>query len=436
VRIAVLVNTFPAVSETFVLRQITGLIDLGHEVDIYAEWPADGGCTHPEVETYEIMARTTYMDLPPDSGYYELPVWPITGRTWLPGAEKPVLNVVRVMRAAPTFLRCLARAPRLTMQVLDARRYDHQAASLSSLYRLREFASRAGDYDVIHAHFGPVGRTFRFARTLWNAPLLVSFHGYDFSAWPCREGETAYRDLFDVVDAVTVPSAYARRRLEALGCRSSRIHRLAYGVDIGQFSFRERRLEPGEPVRVLTVGRLVEKKGLEYSIRAVARVLRRHPGLRYDIVGDGPLRADLEELIRSLDLERNVTLLGARDGSEVRRMMAEAHIFMLSSVTAPDGDQEGTPVSLLEAQACGLPAISSRHSGISEIVLDGQSGYLVPERDVDGLADRLAYLAEHPETWAAMGLRGRRHIGEYHDIHRLNRQLVGLYEEVVRCMSS
>jgi colanic acid/amylovoran biosynthesis glycosyltransferase len=105
-------------------------------------------------------------------------------------------------------------------------------------------------------------------------------------------------------------------------------------------------------------------------------------------------------------------------------------------VTAPDGDQEGTPVSLLEAQACGLPAISSRHSGISEIVLDGQSGYLVPERDVDGLADRLAYLAEHPETWAAMGLRGRRHIGEYHDIHRLNRQLVGLYEEVVRCMSS
>ncbi len=216
-RIAVLVNTFPAVSETFILRQITGLMDLGHEVEIYAEWPPEGGCAHPEVEVYEIMARTTYVDLPQDSGYYELPVWPITGRTWLPGSEKPVLTVVRVMRAAPAFLRCMTRAPRLTMEVLNRRHYGYQAASLSSLYRLSAFASRSGDYDVIHAHFGPVGTTFRFARDLWKAPLVVSFHGYDFSACPDRAGDETYRELFEVVDAVTVPSAYAARRLEALG---------------------------------------------------------------------------------------------------------------------------------------------------------------------------------------------------------------------------
>ncbi len=189
-------------------------------------------------------------------------------------------------------------------------------------------------------------------------------------------------------------------------------------------------------MRVLTVGRLVEKKGLQYSIRAVAKVLAGHPHVRYDIVGDGPLRCDLETLIRKLGVERNVTLLGARDGLDVQRRMAEAHIFMLSSVTASDGDQEGTPVSLLEAQACGLPVISSRHSGIPEIVGDGRSGHLVPEGDVDGLADRLLSLVEHPKRWAEMGRRGRRHIEEHHDIRRLNEQLVGLYEEAITCMSS
>ncbi|MEO7685210.1 MAG: glycosyltransferase [Gemmatimonadaceae bacterium] len=125
----------------------------------------------------------------------------------------------------------------------------------------------------------------------------------------------------------------------------------------------------------------VEKKGFEYSIRAVARVRDVGPGLRYDIVGDGPLHQQLENLIRELGVERKVFLHGSQTGEVVQRMMAEAHLFVLASVTAANGDQEGTPVSLLEAQASGLPVLSTWHSGIPEVVLHEQTGFLVAERD-------------------------------------------------------
>jgi colanic acid/amylovoran biosynthesis glycosyltransferase len=112
-------------------------------------------------------------------------------------------------------------------------------------------------------------------------------------------------------------------------------------------------------------------------------------------------------------------------------LMTEAHLFLLSSVTAEDGDQEGTPVSLIEAQACGLPVLSSFHSGIPEIVRDGQSGFLVAERDVVGLAERIVYLVGHPEIWPGMGCEGRRHVETHHDIRRLNGDLDRLYREVI-----
>src|SRR5881394_2252618 len=117
-RIAMFVGTFPVISETFILRQITGLLDLGHEVDIYADSEAHSEQTHPEFDKYRLRERTTYMEMPPESAPWEMPVWPITGRTWPPGSETSVHNVIRVARALPHLCRCLLKAPRLTRRVL------------------------------------------------------------------------------------------------------------------------------------------------------------------------------------------------------------------------------------------------------------------------------------------------------------------------------
>jgi colanic acid/amylovoran biosynthesis glycosyltransferase len=272
---------------------------------------------------------------------------------------------------------------------------------------------------------------FRFARRLWNAPLIVSFHGYDYTSLPRQQGPGLYARLFPSTDAITVNSDYAGRALQQLGCPGTKIHRLNYGIDLSEFDFRERHPQPGAPIQVLTVGRLVEKKGIKESIRAFVRALTRYPNARYDIIGDGPMRAELTALIEELGASGRIALKGALNGDEVRQAMASAHLFVLTSVTAADGDQEGTPVSLLEAQATGLPVVSTAHSGIPEIVADQQSGYLVPERDVATLADRLVHLFEHPDIWPRMGRHGRRLMEERHDIRQLNLALSDLYERVV-----
>jgi colanic acid/amylovoran biosynthesis glycosyltransferase len=429
-RIAMLVGSFPVVSETFILRQITGLLDLGHGVDIYAEAkPEEAEPEHAEVRRYKLLGRTTYMNVPPDAGYWEMPVWPLTGQTWLPGASKPIPNVARALRAAPAFARCLRCSPRLSLEVLRPSQYGYQARSLSNLYRLDTLCSRRRRYTVAHAHFGPVANRLRFAGELWGAPLVASFHGYDFSRVPRQQGPDVYRRLFARADMVTVNSGHTERRLRELGCPPSKLRRLPMGVDLRHFPFHEHVPHAGEPVRILTVGRLVEKKGLEYAIRAVARARERYAHLLYDIVGEGPLRASLEALIVELGVGDAVTLHGAKSGEYVREMMAQAHLFVMPSVTASDGDMEGQGLALQEAQASGLPVLATDHNGFSESIAPGRSGFLVPERDATQMAARLVYLLERPELWPEMGHAGRRHVEENYDMSNLNRRLVELYME-------
>lgn len=403
-RVAVIVGEFPVLSETFILRQITGLLDAGCDVDIYSLGRAPREeRTHPEVRAYDLRRRTTYLHPPAGSS-----------------ARR---------QAAGWLARALATAPGVTARALNPLREGRAGLTRSALYRLCALSARRGGYDVLHAHFGPVGNAVWYLSELWRAPLVVSFHGFDFTTWPRQHRPGAYGRLFDAARLVTGNSRYSRDRLRELGCPGAKLRQINYAVDLADVPFRAREVRPGEPVRLLSIARLVEKKGLEYAIRAVGEVRRRHPDVQYDIIGDGPLQQRLGALAAGLGLEQSVTFHGACDGAYVQHMLDRAHLFVLSSVTAADGDQEGTPVSLLEAQAAGLPVLSTRHSGIPEIVRDGETGYLLPERDVAGLAERIAYLVEHPECWAALGRRGRANVEARHDRRTLGGELLGLYRQ-------
>jgi colanic acid/amylovoran biosynthesis glycosyltransferase len=430
-RIAFLLYQFPALSETFILRQIVGLLEMGHEVHIFAERPCEQGAGHPDVVRHKLLDRTTYVRMPAESGLYEMPIWPVWGATWSLETGDKVANIRRLLRCLPTAVRCFARHPRLTCEVLTQRHYDYQAASLSALYRLAALSAERGQFDVLHAHFGPVGRSFRFAPRLWNAPLVVSFHGYDFSTWPRRHGRDAYASLFQNADIVTVHTQFAEDRLRALGSPSALLRRLECGIDPDDFPFQERSLRPGQLTRLLTVARLVEKKGIEYSLRAVAKLVKEGHELHYEIVGDGPLRDKLMALRDSLGVAEHVEFVGAKNNSYVRERMADCDLFVLASVTAADGDTEGAPVSLLEAQACGIPVVSTQHAGIPEIVADNVSGRLVNERDSDAIADAICDLIRRVDSWAAMGARGRAFVEEHHNIRRLNQRMVEIYSEAI-----
>jgi len=430
-RIAMFVGQFPVVSETFILRQITGLLDLGHTVDIFSDTRGDRtGPVQAEVAKYRLFDRTTYMDMPPECAPWELPAWPLAGETWVPGAIEPIPNWKRFTDALPALRRCLERAPALTELALSPEHCGFQAQSLSALYRLNRLNGLPGGYDVLHAHFGPVGESFRFARELWRAPLIVSFHGYDFTTLPRNQGTDMYRKLFEAADAVTVNSEFTRGRVAALGCPAAKLHLLPVGLDLAAYPFAARVRQGNEPVRLLTVGRLVDIKGHEFVLRAVAKVRARHPEICHDIVGDGPLRGKLKALISELGLQDTVTLHGAQDSAFIGELMTRSHLAVLASVSI-EGDAEGQGLFLQEAQACGLPVVATQHGALSEGMVPGKSGFLVPERDVDGLAQQLESLIADPDAWPEMGRCGRAFVERRYDIGRLNEELMKLYGETV-----
>jgi colanic acid/amylovoran biosynthesis glycosyltransferase len=407
-KIAFILGQFPTLSQTFIINQITGLIDLGHDVDIYAvKFSVDGTSkVHSDVLAYQLLERTYYT-----------PTMPIN-RTWRKIKGLGLLFVI-FWKAPSVFLRALSVG-------------KGGRGVLNLIYRAIPFLPRP-TYDVIHSHFGPNGLlAFRLKQCgLIPAPIITTFHGFDVNAEPLRSGSDMYQELFREEAVYTVNSSFTMRKVVSLGCPEKQVHKLPVGFNPATYPFKERTLRPGEPVKIITVARLGEKKGIEYSIRAVSIVAKRYPQVQYQIVGEGPLRGTLEQLIEALDLSRNVRLLGWKTQDEVRDLYAGAHMFILSSVTASNGDMEGQGLVLQEAQAMGLPVVSTLHNGIPEGVLDGQSGYLVPERDVDALAAKLIYLIEHPELWPAMGLAGRKFVEQNYDIKQLNMELVKLYHHAI-----
>jgi colanic acid/amylovoran biosynthesis glycosyltransferase len=369
-RIAWLLERFPATSETFIVTQLIALLRAGHDVSIVSQhrpWPDEP--VHDAVTSSGLLDVTSYAER-------RLEIDMLEEQPWVPLA-------------------------------------------------------RAGQ-DILHAHFGPNARRFLFARAQAHAPLVVTFHGYDFSAQPVAHGASMYERLFEVADVVTFNCDYARRALERLGCPPEKLALLRVGIDLDAFAFRPRQRVNGRPLRILSVGRLVEKKGYDIALRALATARAELPDVRYDIVGDGPLAGRLQDVVHRLRLEQVVSLHGARPDREVRRLLDEADLFVLASTTARDGDQEGTPVSLMEAQASGIPVVSTRHSGIPEVVVDGRSGLVVEEGDPEALAAGIIRLARAPETWPELGAAGRAHIQSHFDIRLCAEQHLDVYRHALR----
>lgn len=403
-KIAFVLEVFPALSETFILNQITGLIDRGHDVDIYADVSRNEAKLHSAVEKYNLLDRTYYFQVPSN-------------------------KLLRALKGLRLLLVNGLVGPVILISLWSVFKYGKQAVSL--VYRSIMLLPKQ-PYDIIHCHFGPNGIKGAMLRDIgvFQGKLITTFHGYDVNR--CHYPADYYNLLFHKGDLYTVNTTFTQNKAIALGCPAEKIIKLPVGVNVLEYQFRQRVLHFNEPIKIITVARLVEKKGIEYSIRATAKVAENHPNLLYRIIGDGPRRESLDKLIEELGLVDKVQLLGWKTQDEVRKLYADSHIFVLSSVTTSSGDQEGQGLVLQEAQAMGLPVLSTFHNGISDGVLDGKSGFLVSERDVDALAKKLSYLIEHPEVWTEMGQAGHAFVAEHYDINKLNDQLVVIYQQLLK----
>lgn len=286
--------------------------------------------------------------------------------------------------------------------------------------------------DVVWAHFGGAGLQAAGACRALGIPLIVGFQGHDiYTAGPRRRER--YRALFQVASSIIAASQDMENALSLSGAIGDKTHVLHNGISIGDFPYGDPAIRfDGRKVRCLQVGRLVPKKDPIGMVKAFAIAAKSLPSLDLSltIVGDGPLRADLTRCVRTLGLERRVCLLGAVPRSRVAALMGEAHIYTQPGRTGPDGDREGLGVSITEASCSGLPVISTRHGGISEIVRDRVSGCLVPEGDEAALARCLKVVALQPELWTRYGAAGRQHVEENFDLSIQARRAVGLARRV------
>ena len=288
--------------------------------------------------------------------------------------------------------------------------------------------------DVILANYGHGGVVVAPIAHELGIPLVVSFHGEDASRRARDpEWQRKYRTMFQTVAAVTGPSKYVCEKLTQLGCPPERVHKLHYGIRTDRIEFKPTRpCDDISGIRFLFVGRLSPKKDPFTLLRsfAQARTRLRPASTFLTIVGDGPLRSEVEALVVELNLGDSVELLGHQSHDVVLQQYQLAHIYVQHSVTAPDGDEEGLPVSITEALAAGLPVISTRHSGIPEAVRHGENGYLVDEGDVGKMADYMITLANDPDSRARFGHAGRRQLEEDFAMPVVQRQLRKLLSDV------
>ncbi len=282
---------------------------------------------------------------------------------------------------------------------------------------------------LIHAHFGPSGVKMLPIKRSLKIPIITTFYGYDMSSLPSQgKWKNDYIKLFAEGELFLVEGCHMRKKLIGLGCPENKIKIMHIGVCLEKLKFKERSLKPGMKFIILFCGRFVEKKGLIYALNAVKNLKKKYHNFEFRLIGDGSDREVVEKFIIINNLESNVKLLGYQTHDVFVKQLEETHLLLQPSITAKDGDSEGgAPTVLLEAQASGVPVLSTLHADIPEVVKDGESGYLVPEKDSYSLSERMLYFLDNSDKWSQMGCAGRKHIEKNHDIKKQVKLLESFY---------
>jgi glycosyltransferase involved in cell wall biosynthesis len=340
--------------------------------------------------------------------------------------DEPVINADIFPFGGPIYSLASRPAPLRTADTLFKKAAGFSPYFLSVLSRKKPA--------VVHAHFGPVGAAAAQAAKMLGIPLVVSFYGIDASALlDSPEYKKEYKRLFRAAAVVSVLSENMGERLARAGCPKDklRVHHLA--VDTAALQPKsEKPAAAGAPFKIVSAGRLVPKKGMALLVNAFGIMAGKGIDAELHIYGEGPLGDDIKKQIAEKKLSRRVKLHGRRGRAAVFDAMRGADAFALFSVTGPDGDSEGTPTVLIEAGALGLPSVSTIHAGIPEVVVDGRTGFLVDEYDVENFVSRLIQLAEHPRLRHTMGRAARTRIAAEFDIKKVMRKIESDYDSIVK----
>ena len=278
------------------------------------------------------------------------------------------------------------------------------------LARLRE---KYPSISIVVGHMGNGSLAGALIARSLDVPILGIFGGSDINV---EFRKPRYRAIYE--ELIRIPSArfltvadYLRQKVTGYGGQADRLFTWHRGVDLGHAQLAQHaEVSSGDPIKAIVTGRLLEVKGHEFLIRALALLRKRNIEVEANLIGDGPLQSDLEALAQKLGVADLVKFHGHLSHTDVLERLAAADLYVHPSVTCNEGRTEGVPNAIMEAHAAGLPVVATDSGGIREVVLDARTGFLVPERNPEALSDRIAELAKDRALRLSMGARGRSHI--------------------------
>ncbi|HEX8549873.1 MAG TPA: glycosyltransferase [Cytophagaceae bacterium] len=279
---------------------------------------------------------------------------------------------------------------------------------------------------MVLANYGPMGAALSDACRLAKVDLIIHFHGFDISdAATLKVYSKLYKKAFEHCKAVVSVSNDMTQQLIKLGASPRKIHQNPYGIEVEKFQGAY----PGskDPI-FIAVGRFTAKKAPHLTIKAFSKVIAEIPNARLNMIGEGELLEECKQLAKELNIGDNINFLGIQSPDQVCDQLKAAKIFVQHSVTAPSGDSEGTPNTILEASAVGLPIVSTFHAGIKEAVIHQKTGYLVEEGDWVVMAEYMIRLAKDSALCAELGTAGRAHIIQNYNLKDRIKSLKAILE--------
>ncbi|WP_310992298.1 glycosyltransferase family 4 protein [Aequorivita marina] len=410
--IAIVVGAFPTVSETFIVNQITSLIDEGHSVKILASKKGSTAIVHNKITAYNLL---DYVE------YKEKPVYNKAKRLY--GFVKLIYN---------NFFQINWR---LLFKSLNYSKYGKKAISLKAFYK-RKFFILNKEFDIIHVHFATNAVAIANHKSegfLKNGKLIVTFHGFDLIPNNEMDYNIRYKSLLQEASAFTVNSKYLKGILERLNLKTKNIHILPVGLDTDYFKrIGQREIKP--TYNILFCGRLIQLKGPDIAIDILVELLNRgHNHIHLTLIGDGELKNALTNRIEDEDLKRFVSIEGAHSQEFVKAQMDAANVLLMPGTHDSKTKRAETQgLVIQEAQAMELPVVISDVGGMKYGMIPNETGFVVPENDIKGFADAIETLLVNEKLRKSMGQKGREYVVANYDNTVLYLKLLKIYQRILK----
>lgn len=409
-RIAIFSNKFPLLSETFVINQIVGLIELGAHVDIITTETLSDNIMHESVRKYALLDKVVLKKSPMPTG-----------------------KLRKVLAMLNRIVKLILRGRFIDLLQITFDSHLDKWQKFDLINRISVNQGKPLKYSNVICHFGQYGYYVCKLRQLGliAGPISTIFHGQEVSRYKMvEEYKPVYKKLFLEGDLMLPISDLWKGRLISWGANPTKVTVHRMGVDVNDFQMRALEQPLSNPIKVIQVGRLTEKKAILDSINAVV-ICAKKIDVQFTIIGEGELYEDAKQLINSFNASHYIHLLGKQPQEVVKQKLDSADIFLLPSVTANDGDMEGIPVALMEAMAKGLITLSTYHSGIPELIENEISGFLVEEGNVEDIAKSIIKINQLPlGKLQSIRLSARKVCEDRFNNLMLNKNLLSIHETI------